>query len=84
MKENKDSETRLGVKFLEYLACELKVITNSNVGLACKIVEENNLGFNIDKDFDLFKRNKQSLNIFKKYFSPKNVIEKYIKIYRIS
>jgi glycosyltransferase involved in cell wall biosynthesis len=85
MRKNKDSETRLGVKFLEYMACNLKIITNNNVGLACKIVEENNIGINIENekimDIDLEKKINSSKNIFNEKFSAKKVIKKYLQIY---
>jgi glycosyltransferase involved in cell wall biosynthesis len=80
MGKNKDSDTRLGVKFLEYLACNLKIITNSNVGLAAKITEENKIGINIDNKKYYFLKNK-SADIYSKFFSKKIIVNKYIEVY---
>lgn len=81
MKKNKDSETRLGVKFLEYISCDLKIITNNNVGLARKITEKNKIGINIDKKNQSVQGKGLSVEIYKKFYSSKKVLENYLELY---
>jgi glycosyltransferase involved in cell wall biosynthesis len=52
MEPGEERKTRLGIKFVEYLALGLPVIVNANVGSALRIISENNFGINIElKDY---------------------------------
>ena len=52
MKPGADRDTRLGVKFVEYLAAGLPVIANVNVGAAAEIIKDSGLGVVLDLDTD--------------------------------
>jgi len=52
MKPGADRDTRLGVKFVEYLAAGLPVIANVNVGAAAEIIKDTGLGVVLDLDTD--------------------------------
>jgi glycosyltransferase involved in cell wall biosynthesis len=48
MSPGPDSHTRFGVKVVEYLACGLPVIANSNAGAAADFIEANEAGIRLD------------------------------------
>jgi glycosyltransferase involved in cell wall biosynthesis len=50
MSPGPDSQTRLGVKVVEYLSCGLPVIVNRHVGAAADLVDTRGLGAVIDLD----------------------------------
>ncbi|MDQ3002705.1 MAG: glycosyltransferase [Fibrobacterota bacterium] len=50
MSPGPDSHTRFGVKVVEYLACGLPVIANSNAGAAADFLEESGAGVRLDLD----------------------------------
>lgn len=86
-----DSHTRLGVKFIEYLACNLIPITNNNVGAAAKIVRKYNIGYvlNINDlkntDKSIFSKSilfKDSYSIFNNDFNKELILNKYEKVYK--
>lgn len=50
MRPGADRESRLGVKFVEYLSAGLPVLANNHVGAAAKIINNSQLGMVIDLD----------------------------------
>jgi len=89
-----DSHTRLGVKFVEYLSCNLPVIVNSHVGGAAHIVREHGVGAVIDlNDKDVAAREFLRLveqlpnfadkcaNTAQLLFSLEKCAQKYIDLY---
>lgn len=49
MSAGPDSDTRLGVKVVEYLSCSLPIIVNSYVGAAAALVDEHAVGIVVDR-----------------------------------
>jgi len=86
MEKNLDSDTRLGVKFIEYLATGLIPLLNKNVGAAYNITKNKNLGFDIDKENDLFLPSyddrQANINFYNRNFSSKTIIDSYNQIYK--
>jgi glycosyltransferase involved in cell wall biosynthesis len=48
MSAGPDSQTRLGVKVVEYLSCGLPVLVNANVGAAASLIDTHHVGAVID------------------------------------
>ena len=86
MNENLDSNTRLGVKFIEYLATGLTVVTNSNVGAAKNFILNNKCGIILEKEDELKEINKiKRSKVLKKYkdnFSKNIILRKYERVYK--
>ena len=92
MDKMSDSETRFGVKTVEYLAMGLPVITNDNVGGIVKFINTEKLGitFNGKEDLDNLKtflnnchtyRDKSSIYA-KEKFDMKKISDEYMKLYK--
>tara|TARA_A100000164_G_C21904005_1_gene772009 strand:- start:648 stop:1880 length:1233 start_codon:yes stop_codon:yes gene_type:complete len=94
MDPGKDRETRLGIKFVEYLSAGIPVIANSNVGDATKIIKEKGFGVVMDlndpvndteilRSFLLsFKIEENILKDFAfKNYDKKRVSRKYLELY---
>lgn len=89
-------DIRMSIKTVEYLSVGVPVITNSNVGGAKEIVEENGIGIIHDFDSNLselreflqsFIQNRKEFSkrcrlVAEKTFSTKVISEQYAKIYR--
>ena len=94
MSSGPDSDTRLGVKIVEYLSCGLPILINSNVGGALYLVYEYNVGYvldnvnNIKDNYSVFSFNNQSTSIRSRcrkvsedLFSVEICARKYIDLY---
>jgi len=95
MPKGPDSDTRLGVKVVEYLSCGLPIIVNSNVGAAANLVYKYGIGAVVDleraresesKLIELFQKAHllRSLcrGVAEELFSVKSCATKYIDLYR--
>ncbi|MBU3632888.1 glycosyltransferase [Polynucleobacter sp. AP-Feld-500C-C5] len=87
-----DSDSRLGTKVIEYLACGLPVIVNENVGAASRLLLENRLGsvINLDSNLthyqealkELIGLNRSAIEDFAvKNFSSTKIADDYLRIY---
>lgn len=86
MNKMEDSQSRFGVKVVEYWASGLPVITNKNVGGICNLIEENNyLGVVLDTIDDLNDLSYDKTIEIKKFavenFSFKKVAKDYLSLY---
>ncbi len=90
MTESLDSDTRLAVKTIEYLAAGLAVITNKNAGSAASIIENEELGIVVDKvisrsELEYLKNNsvkfhEKAQNYARAHFSIECYLNKYREI----
>jgi glycosyltransferase involved in cell wall biosynthesis len=94
MSPSPDSDTRLGVKVVEYLSCGLPVLVNSNVGGAAGVITTRQVGAVIDLDDEEEARNKfndllnrigqirsRCRDVAEEMFSVESCAKKYLDLY---